>query len=176
MKTKERGGKGRQISSRGFILTMAAVAIVALFVGSQLSQMTAGASLPPSSNSPTPAPSVTGANLTLNFSCGGCHAGGFDFAATPCYRQTGGWDDCNVTMWVPTLANGTCSSSVGHIKSLQIWPLSGPEPTKFFFANSDPTFPSGGPNCGLPGNLYQFWFHVIPASGHAYGSVDIYAS
>jgi len=59
---------------------------------------------------------------------------------------------------------------------LQIWPMSGPEPTKFNFVNSDPTLPSPGPYLCWPGNEYQFWFHVIPTTGHLFGSVVIHAS
>jgi hypothetical protein len=174
MEPKRTRAMPRRRTSTGLFLVVATAAVVALLAVSQLPSLTAGAT---ASSRLTTGPSVTGATLTLNFTCDGCRTAGFNFTPSPCSMVGSGWADCRITMWIPTLTNGTCSGSLGQIDYLHYWSASGPQPSKFLFVNSDPTFPSPGPNCAQnPGNLYQFWFHVIPSTGHFYGNVVIHAS
>jgi hypothetical protein len=166
-------GSRRNVSPRTLALTAAAVAMVALVVGTQVPQVVAGAN---ASMVSSVVPATNGTKLALNWSCMGCASAGFNITPKACVAEGSGWQLCDVLMWVPADAPGTCSSSVGQISYLQLFYPTGREPFKFSFVNSDPTFPSPGPNCAQNvANLYEFWFHTVPATGNLHGKVVISA-
>ena len=97
------------------------------------------------------------------------------FSASPCYKPGPYTQLCNVTYWVNKDTNGTCDpNGTGQY----LTGLTYTQSTKFYFAGSNPTFPTVLTLCGGGSTALhaQFWFHVIPPLGQVRAVVTVEAA
>jgi hypothetical protein len=165
MEPRKERTPNRRVTPRMFVLAIAAVAIVALLIVSQVPQRAAGADAQSAAVSLTTAP---GAKLTIKgvgFTCwpSGCVssvATSSSGTPSPCYRPEYQIAVCNVTI----------STSGSVIESLNYTVIgSSTSPTSFYYINSDPALPVSNYPASFQVSL---WFHVNQAKGSISAFVD----
>lgn len=147
----------------------AALYALALATLASLGGFAAGAvASPPAKVAGLTLATTAGARLVLTWS----NSSPLGFQASPCYKPGEFTDVCNATYWVNKDPNGTCVTTG---TAQWITGLSYTASTKFYFAGSNPTFPTDVTFCGGGSTAVsvQFWFHVNPGSGVVAGKVSL---
>jgi hypothetical protein len=172
MEQEEMNWPTRRITPRALTLTIAALTVVALLAGSQLPRLAEAGG----ASSPIIQPLVIGAILTLQVHSVDSltnHPNPFYTNASTCYRAANLDDLCNVTITATSYV--TCPCTFEGLNYTQIGSSAWPSPTKFYFIESDPTFPvnlpSGASGYSITAGL---WFHVIPSTGKISAFVELH--